>query len=158
MLPTPDCGSEGDQQEETMSKKAAEHHRQASEHHTHAARHHSEAAKHHEAENHEKAAHHAHTAQGHMSHAREHANMPAAPTARNTATNRCERLSAQGDQRGHVSAGRSRAPNRRSVAREMIRLTMSPSPLRGEPETCGAVDVWPCSIGTATSGVHVGRI
>jgi hypothetical protein len=63
----------GNPREETMSKKAAEHHHKAAEHHEHAARHHKEAAKHHEAGKHETAAHHAHLSRGHHEHAMHHA-------------------------------------------------------------------------------------
>ena len=57
------------EQEELMSKKAADHHRKAAQHLEQAAMHHKEAAKQHETGRHEKAAHHAHLARGHQEHA-----------------------------------------------------------------------------------------
>src|SRR5579863_64949 len=58
---------------QSMSQKAAEHHRKAAEHHEHAAKHHQAAADHHERGDHQTAGHHAHVAEGHHVHAEHHA-------------------------------------------------------------------------------------
>jgi hypothetical protein len=53
----------------TKTHKAGNHHETAAEHHENAAHHHREAAKHYDSGDHEKAGHHAHVAHAHGLHA-----------------------------------------------------------------------------------------